>query len=166
MKTAQRPFIKVNKLKRLSKKKRVMERVIRTHFLRRKWERDKKMHAVLESTVNFRALKITADPKIDVDYVRGMSTVSLYGHDYRNRTEENIAESSVHIRPDVTYRLSKLDINEDEGDCNVSAPQQDVELDVLQKTSRLLINDNNEQNIYDRIKNIVVSEDVNRARQS
>lgn len=150
-----RPFIKI---KRLSRRKKTM---LLGHeikkYVRWKLEQDK-MHA-LETTINFRMLKIVADPQVDIDYVKSMSTVSIYDHNYRNPIQENISEDSVHIRPDVTHKLNNLSIicDESEDNCNINVPQQDVESDILQKTSFLYISDNNEPNIYDRIKNIIMS---------
>lgn len=168
MKVIQRPFVKI---KRLSGRRKtiLLRREIETH-LRRKWERDK-MHAILESvaTINFKTLRITADPTIDVDYVKGMSAVSIYGHNYRRPMRENISEDSVHIRPDVTRKLGDLTIGDENGGdckCDVSASQRHVEIDILQKTSSLRVSDRSEPSINDRVRNIVLSENVKEERRS
>ncbi|KAL6420210.1 hypothetical protein ACFW04_013827 [Cataglyphis niger] len=160
MKRILRPFIKI---KRLSRRKKLilLGREIEKH-IRWKWKRDK-MHTILETiaTVNFNTLKITTDPDIDMDYIKAMSTVSIYDHNYRNPGQENISEVSIHIRPDVVRKLSNLDINdENETNCNAN-PQQDIGYDILQQTSYLRISDHNEPDINERIKNIIVSENVN-----
>ncbi|XP_012525979.1 uncharacterized protein LOC105830871 [Monomorium pharaonis] len=150
-----RPFIKIKRLSR-RKKMILLAREAKT-YVRWKWEWDK-MHSTLEATINFGTLKITADPQIDIDYVRRMSIVSIYDRNYRNPTQENISEDSVHIRPDVTHKLDNLNVgDESEGICNVNTSQQDIESDILQRTSVLYIRDSNEPNIYDRIKNIIMS---------
>ncbi|XP_011166018.1 uncharacterized protein LOC105200250 [Solenopsis invicta] len=111
-----------------------------------------------EATIYFETLKITADPQVDIDCVRNMSTVSIYDRNYRNPIQENISEDSVHIRPDVTQKLNNLNVDdESEDNCNVNTPQQDIESDILQRTSDLHIRDSSEPNIYDRIRNIVMS---------
>lgn len=147
-----KPFVKIKRLSR--RKKMILLGEVKKH-VRWKWERD--MHANLKAAINFETLKITADPQIDIDYVKSMSAVSIYDCDYRTPTQENISEDSVHIRPDIMHKLGDLSINDEtEGNCNVNAPQQDIGADILQKTFFLHINDNNEPNIYDRIRNIVM----------
>ncbi|TGZ43790.1 uncharacterized protein [Temnothorax longispinosus] len=157
MKKLPRPFIKN---KRLSRRKKM---ILLNHEIKKyahwKWEQDK-MHANLEATINFNMLKITADPQMDpqIDYVRSMSLMSIYDRNYRNPIQENIFEDSVHITFDVMHNLSNLSIDDgSEGTCNVNTPQQDIGSDILQKTSFLHISDCNEPNIYDRIRNIVMS---------
>lgn len=153
MKRLPRPFIKIKRLSR--KKKMILSHEVKK-YERWKWERHK-MHTILEATININALKITADLQMDIDYVRSMSMVSLYDHNYRNPRQENISEDSVHIRPDVMHNLSNLSIDdESEGVYDINTPQQDIGSDILQKTSFLHISDNNEPNIYDRIRNIVM----------
>lgn len=151
MKRLPRPFIKI---KRLSRRKKILLSHEVKKYVRWKWKRDK-MHTTLEATINFNSLKITADPQMDIDFVRSMSTVSIYDRNYRNSIQENIFEDSVHIRFDVTHNLNNLSIN-DENEDNVNTPQQDIGPDILQKTSFLHISDGNEPNIYDRIRNIVM----------
>lgn len=140
----------------------LLGREIKKH-IRWRWERDK-MHATLEAiaTINLNALRITADPEIYIDCIRGMSTVSIYDHNYRSPIPENISEISVHIRPDVMRKFKNLDIS-DENEANIDAnvPQQDIGYDILQQTSFLRISDNNEPDINERIRNIIVSENVN-----
>ncbi|XP_077271232.1 uncharacterized protein LOC143902318 [Temnothorax americanus] len=155
MKKLPRPFIKIKRLSR-RKKMILLSREIKK-YAHSKWEQDK-MHANLEATTNFNMLKITADPQMDIDYVRSMSLVSIYDRNYRNPIQENISEDSVYIRFDVMHNLSNLSIDDgSEGTCNVNTPQQDIGSDILQKTSFLHISDSNEPNIYDRIRNIVMS---------
>ncbi|XP_071557270.1 uncharacterized protein [Temnothorax nylanderi] len=155
MKKLPRPFIKIKRLSR--RKKKILLSYEIKKYAHWKWEQDK-MHANLEATINFNMLKITADPQMDIDYVRSMSLVSIYDRNYRNPIQENISEDSVHIRFDVMHNLSNLSIDDgSEGTCNVNTPQQDIGSDFLQKTSFLHISDSNESNIYDRIRNIVMS---------
>lgn len=155
MKRLPRPLIKIKRLSR-RKKMVLLNREVKK-YVRWKWERDK-MATILETTINFNTLKITADPQIDIDYIRSMSTVSIYDRNYRIPIEENIFEDSVPIRSDVMHNLNNLNIDDkSEGTCNVNTSQQDIGSDILQKTSFLQINDNNEPNIYDRIRNIVMS---------
>ncbi|XP_011686855.1 PREDICTED: uncharacterized protein LOC105449366 [Wasmannia auropunctata] len=149
-----KPIIKIKRLSR--KRKMILLAGEVKKYVRWKWERDK-MHAILEAPINFDTLKIMADPQVDIDYVRSMSVVSIYDRNYRSPIQENISEDSVHNRPDVMHKLNNLSISdESEGNYNVNAPQQDVGSDILQKTSFLHISDNNEPNIYDRIRNIVM----------
>lgn len=151
MKKLSRPFIKI---KRLSRRKKI---ILLSHevkkYVRWKWERDK-MHTTLEATINFNTLKITADPQMDMDFVRSMSTVSIYDRNYRSSIQENIFEDSIHIRSDVMHDLNNLSID-DENEGNVNISQQDIGSDILQKTSFLHISDINEPNLYDRIRNIM-----------
>ncbi|KAM0734512.1 hypothetical protein ACS0PU_011983 [Formica fusca] len=161
MKRILRPLIKI---KRLSRRKKLilLGREIEKH-IRWRWERDK-MQATLEAiaTVNLNTLRITANSDIDIDYIKGMSTVSIYDHNYRSPVQENISEVSIHIRPGMIRKLNNLDISdENETDCNANTPQQDIGYDILQQTSYLRISDNNEPDINERIKNIIVSENVN-----
>lgn len=154
-----RPFIKIKRLSR-RKKLNLLGREIKKH-MRWRWERDK-MHATLETiaTINLNTLRIAADPDIDMDFIRGMSSVSIYDHNYRSPVQENISE--VYIRPDVMCKLDNLDIaDENEADCNVNAPQQDIDCDILQQTSYLRIREHNEPDLNERIRNIMVSENVN-----
>lgn len=147
-----RPFIKIKRLSR--KKKMILLNLEVKKYVRWKWD---KMH-ILEATINFNTLKITADPQMDIDYVRSMSTVSIYDHNYRSPIQENIFEDSVNIRFDMMHNLNHLSIaDENEDNYNVNTPQQDIGSDILQKTSFLHISDRNEPNIYDRIRNIVMS---------
>ncbi|XP_072749678.1 uncharacterized protein [Anoplolepis gracilipes] len=162
MKRIPRPFIKIKRLSR-RKKMILVGREIKKH-MRWRWERDK-MHATLEAIamINLNTLRITTDSGIDyMDYIKGMSTISIYDHNYRSPTRENISEVTVHIRPDVTRKLSNLDISdENEANCNANPPQQDIGYDILEQTSYLRISDNNELDINERIKNIIVSENLN-----
>jgi len=152
MKRLPRLFIKIKRLSR-RRKMILLGREVKKYL---RWKQDK-MHAILEATINFETLKITADPQVDIDYIKSMSVMSIYDRNYRSPIQENISEDSVHFKPDVTDNLSNLSINdESEGNCNVNMLQQDIGSDILQKTSFLYISDNNEPNIYDRIRNIVM----------
>lgn len=160
MKRIPRPFIKIKRLSR--RKKMILLGQEIKKYLRRKWERDK-IRSILEAiaTVDFKALKITADPEIDIDYVKKISTISIYDHIYRNPVQENISEDSIFVRPDVMHQFRNLGINdENERNCNVNSSHRDAVFDVSQKTFYLHISDNNEPDISDRIKNIVVSDTI------
>ncbi|KYN05393.1 hypothetical protein ALC62_03678 [Cyphomyrmex costatus] len=140
LKRIPKPFIKIKRLSR--KRKMILLAQEAKKYVRWKWEQNK-MHAKLEATINFETLKITADPQVDIDYVRGMSVVSIYDRNYRSPIQENISEDSVHIRPDTMRQLNNLNISDESEDSyNVNAQQQDIESDVLQKTSFLYIRDN------------------------
>lgn len=156
MKTVKKPYVKI---KRLSRRRKIvlLYREIKTYV----WQQLKrdKLYTTLNivNIININALKITADPEIDVDYVKSMSAISIYGHDYRYPIEEKVFESSVYIRPDVMCKLSNLNINdEDEENLNTTS-EQVIEHDILQSTSCLRISDKDERNIYERLKSIVVS---------
>jgi len=153
LKRIPKPFIKI---KRLSRKRKVipLDQEIKKHV---RWKGKREMHAKLEATINFETLKITADPQVDVDYIKSMSIMSIYDRNYRNPLQENIFEDSMHIRSDMTHELNNLSIiDECEDDCIVNAPQRNIGSDILQKTSFLYISDSSEPNIYDRIRNIVM----------
>ncbi|KAL0103147.1 hypothetical protein PUN28_017462 [Cardiocondyla obscurior] len=153
MKRLPRPVIKIKRLSR--KKKMILQSNEVKKYVRWKWERHK-MHAILDTAMHLNTLKITADPQIDIDFVREMSTVSIYDHDYRTPIQE-MPEDSVYVRSDVMRELNNLNIDhESEDNCNINIPQQDIESDILQKTSILYISDNNEPNMYDRISNIIL----------
>ncbi|XP_017792929.1 PREDICTED: uncharacterized protein LOC108574797 [Habropoda laboriosa] len=101
---------KISKLKRIILFERDMKAQINIHkgetFERAKIEtvcRD-------VDAINFNALKITADPEIDVDYPRGMCTMTLYGNDYRVRNEINLSDSTLCHRPDVIDKINNLKI--------------------------------------------------------
>ncbi|XP_012063518.1 PREDICTED: uncharacterized protein LOC105626835 [Atta cephalotes] len=153
LKRIPKPFIKI---KRLSRKRKVipLDQEIKKHV---RWKGKREMHAKLEATINFETLKITADPQVDVDYIKSMSIMSIYDRNYRSPLQENIFEDSMHIRSDMTHELNNLSIiDESEDDYIVNAPQRNIGSDILQKTSFLYISDNSEPNIYDRIRNIVM----------
>lgn len=133
-------------------------------YIRRRWEQDRMHFATLEAiaTININALRISADPDLDMDYIKGMSTLSIYDRNYRNPMQENISEVSMYIRPDVMRKLSNLDISdESEANYNANTPQRDIGYDVLQQISYLRIGDINEPDINERIRNIIVSENLN-----
>ncbi|KYQ52086.1 hypothetical protein ALC60_08700 [Trachymyrmex zeteki] len=138
LKRIPKPFIKI---KRLSRKRKVIPlgQEIKKHVCW-KWERE--MHAKLEATINFETLKITADPQVDIDYVKSMSIMSIYDRNYRNPIQENISEDSVRIRSDMTHELNNLSIIESEDNCILNECQRDIGSDILQKTSFLYISDN------------------------
>ncbi|XP_011865674.1 PREDICTED: uncharacterized protein LOC105560831 [Vollenhovia emeryi] len=147
-----RPFIKI---KRLSRRKKIILSCEVKKCVRWKRERDK-MPAISEATINFNTLKIVADPQMDIDYIRSISLMSIYDRNYRGPVQESTSEDPVHIRSVVMHNLSNLSIDENEGTYNANTPQQDIGSEILQKTSFLRISDINEPNIYDRIRNIVV----------
>lgn len=153
-----RPFVKI---KRLSRRKKMLQLGCEIKKeLRWRWEQHK-MDATLEAigTININALRISADPDIDMEYIKGMSTLSIYDRNYRNPIQENISEVSMYIRPDVMRKLNNLDISdENEANYNANTPQQDIEYDMLQQTSYLRISDINEPDINERIRNIIVSD--------
>lgn len=131
--------------------------------IRRRWEQDK-MHATLEAiaTININTLRISTGPDIDMDYIKDMSTLSIYDRNYRNPIQENISEISMYIRPDVMRKLSNLNISdENEANYNANTPQQDIGYDMLQQISYLRIGDINEPDINERIRNIILSENLN-----
>lgn len=72
----------------------------------------KKMEAIYRDvdTMNFNALKITADPETNIDYVRNMWAMTLYDKDHRNVNEINISDNTLSHRPDVIGRISNLGI--------------------------------------------------------
>ncbi|KAL6263492.1 hypothetical protein P5V15_006283 [Pogonomyrmex californicus] len=155
MKRILRPFIKIKRLSR-RKKMILLGREVKKH-IHCKWKQNV-MHAILEATINFKTLKIIADPQLDIDYVKRMSTMSIYDRNYRNPVQENISEDFVRARPDVTHKLNNLSLDDESNDnYNVNAPQQDIGLDILQKTFFLYIRDKSEPDIYDGIRNIVMS---------
>ncbi|XP_011060239.1 PREDICTED: uncharacterized protein LOC105149489 [Acromyrmex echinatior] len=152
LKRIPKPFIKI---KRLLRKRTIIPlgQEIKKHI---RWKGEREMHTKL-ATINFETLKITADPQVDVDYIKSMSIMSIYDRNYRSPTQENISEDSMHIRSDMTHELNDLNIiDESENDCIVNMPQQNIGSDILQKTSFLYISDNSEPNMYDRMKNIVI----------
>ncbi|CAD1480615.1 unnamed protein product, partial [Heterotrigona itama] len=72
----------------------------------------KKMEAICKDvdTINFNALKITTDPETDVDCIKNMWTMTLYGKNYRNINEINISDNTLSHRPDVIGRINDLGI--------------------------------------------------------
>ncbi|XP_015173326.1 PREDICTED: selenocysteine insertion sequence-binding protein 2-like isoform X2 [Polistes dominula] len=63
------------------------------------------------NNINFNSLKIKSDPKIDIDYVKRMSTLNIYDKDYRHSIGENISEDTVQHRPDLTQKFDQLNIS-------------------------------------------------------
>ncbi|XP_032665808.1 uncharacterized protein LOC116841675 [Odontomachus brunneus] len=112
------------------------------------------------------AVKIKADPKIDVDFTKGMSALSIYGHDYRTPVSENVPESSLYIKPDIISKLNKLNISDkNEEDCNANIPQQDNEINITQGVSCLSISDVNLKTLYDKLENLDMSDNTNEEEQ-
>ncbi|XP_060824823.1 uncharacterized protein LOC132911843 [Bombus pascuorum] len=101
---------KPSKLKRLILLNRNMKAQINIDK-REAFER-KKMEAICRDvdTMNFNALKITADPETNIDYVRNMWTMTLYDKDHRNVNEINISDNTLSHRPDVIGRINNLGI--------------------------------------------------------
>jgi len=129
------------KSKCLSRKKRTIKNYKIKQCIRKKWRSKKKTHFGLDDidTINIKALKISGDR--EVDYVKGISAISLYGHNYRNLVQEDILEE-VSIRFNIIHKLSNLDINnKGEESCNIHISQQNIEFDIVQRTSCLFIKD-------------------------
>ena len=108
--------VSISKDKKPSKLKRIIlsSRVQRAQINVEKREafEHEKMEAICKEvdSINFNALKITADPEIDVDYNRHMCTMTLYGNDYRASDEGNVPETSVYHRPDIIKKINNLRI--------------------------------------------------------
>ncbi|KAH0948117.1 hypothetical protein HN011_011974 [Eciton burchellii] len=129
------------KTKRLSRKKRTIKNYKIKQ--RKKWK-SKEIHFGLDTidTIDIKALKISENREVDIDYVKGMSAISLYGHNYRDLIQEDIFEE-VSIRFNIIHKLSNLDINnKGEESCNVHISQQNIGFDIIQSTSCLFIKDN------------------------
>ncbi|CAK9824575.1 Selenocysteine insertion sequence-binding protein 2-like [Anthophora retusa] len=144
---------KISKLKRIILFNRDMKAQINIRK-REAFERGK-VEAVCRDVdaINFNALKITADPEIDVDYTRGMCTMTLYGNDYRVRNEINISDDTLCHRPDVIDKINNLKIQGRQltyrvtGDCNqMQFPQPQT--------------DAIENDIADQILSLKIEEDV------
>ncbi|XP_076630371.1 uncharacterized protein LOC143346290 [Colletes latitarsis] len=157
----------ISKDKKPSKLKRIilLNRDIRAHINMQKreaFEREK-MQAICQDvdSINFNALKITADPEIDLNYVKRMCTMTLYGKDYGSRNVEHIPESSVYHRPDVIKKLNNLCI---QGKCmsnkvvensNAQTTYQicdDIVENVIKRTFSLDIKEDIKQDIKQEIK--------------
>ncbi|KAL2720154.1 selenocysteine insertion sequence-binding protein 2-like isoform X1 [Vespula squamosa] len=106
-----------------------------------------KENVINVNSINFNNLKIKSGPEVDIDYVKLMSTLTVYDRDYRNNIVENISEDSVQFRPDLTQKLDELKIS-DEKDKNISsAPYRNAyentnDLNVLQNNLSLTDEDN------------------------
>lgn len=91
-----------------------------------------------------KTLTLRPDPKIDVDFSKKMSALSIYSHSFRNSVNENMSEDSVYARPDVIFKLDNLNISDEhEEECNVNASQQDVDISVSRGVSCLYISNTN-----------------------
>lgn len=101
---------KPSKLKKLILLNRNMKAQINIEK-REAFER-KKMEAIYRDVdaMNFDALKITADPETNIDYVRNMWTMTLYDKDHRNVNEINISDNTLSHRPDVIGKINNLGI--------------------------------------------------------
>lgn len=99
---------KPSKLKRIILLNRNMKAQINNEK-REEFER-KKVEAICRDvdTINFNALKISAEPEID--YVRNMWTMALYDKNYRNINDINISDNTLSHRPDVIERINDLGI--------------------------------------------------------
>nr|KAF7434902.1 hypothetical protein H0235_003093 [Vespula pensylvanica] len=106
-----------------------------------------KQNVINVNSINFNNLKIKSDPEVDIDYVKLMSTLTVYDRDYRNTIVENISEDSVQFRPDLTQKLEGLKISNVK-DKNIStAPYRNAydstnDLNVLQRNLSLTNEDN------------------------
>lgn len=151
----------ISKDKKPSKLKRIilLNRDMRAQINMQKrevFEREK-MQAICKDidAINFNALKITADPEVDVDYVKHMCTMTLYGKEYGSRGTENILESSVYHRPDIIEKLNNLRIqgnyvsNKLTGNSNTQNPYQfdEDENDIIKHTLSLEIKEDIKQEI-------------------
>ncbi|XP_076758474.1 uncharacterized protein LOC143427872 [Xylocopa sonorina] len=93
----------------------------------------KKIQAICKDVdaINFNALKITADPDIEnVNYVRNMRTMKLYGNDYTSRSEINICDDTVSYGPDVIEKINDLRV-EDMGNTSKS-PIARLDIDAIE----------------------------------
>lgn len=68
------------------------------------------IHANVNS-INLDSLKIQSDPRVDINYVKHMSTLNVYGTNYRHSTAENISDNTVQYCPDLTQKLNELKIS-------------------------------------------------------
>ncbi|KAI4493968.1 hypothetical protein M0802_009344 [Mischocyttarus mexicanus] len=63
------------------------------------------------NNINLNSLKIQSDPKVDINYVKHMSTLNVYDTNYRDSVVDNISEDTVQYRPDLTQKLNELRIS-------------------------------------------------------
>lgn len=72
----------------------------------------KKMEAIYRDVdaMNFDALKITANPETNIDYIRNMWAMTLYDKDHRNVNEISISDNTLSHRPDVIGKINNLGI--------------------------------------------------------
>lgn len=63
------------------------------------------------NSINLNRLKIQSDPKVDINYVKRMSTLNVYDTNYRHSIAENISEDTVQYCPDLTQKLDELKIS-------------------------------------------------------
>lgn len=117
-----------------------------------------KMEAVCRDVdaINFNALKITADPEIDIDYVRSLCTMSLYDKSYRNTSELNIFDDTLSHRLDIIEKINNLKIKGRQltnGSSNsTSCPQlktETIENDIIEQTLSLHIKEDIKQEVRD-----------------
>nr|XP_050844593.1 selenocysteine insertion sequence-binding protein 2-like isoform X1 [Vespula vulgaris] len=139
------------KFKKPSKLKRTIT-LERLNNMKIKYEDDINIRKIKENvinvnSINFNNLKIKSDPEVDIDYVKLMSTLTVYDRDYRNTIVENISEDSVQFRPDLTQKLDELKISNVK-DKNIStAPYRNAydstnDLNILQRNLSLTDEDN------------------------
>lgn len=108
--------------------------------------------------INFNSLKITADPEIDVDYVRGMSELNFYGNDYRAQFDRAMLDDTIGYRADIVDKLNGLRIQNRHVQCkyrgidNISgAIECDIVDGILAQTFKLDINDDDKPEIKDDV---------------
>lgn len=107
--------IEIKKVKKYNIKPKNLSSLKRKILLERCFNRQRKRrlkkiegNVVDVNSINFDTLKIKSDPEIDIDYIKRMSTLTVYDTDYRNSKEENIPEDTVQYRPDITKKLDDL----------------------------------------------------------
>lgn len=114
--------VEVKKVKvygiKLKRKSRLKRKILRERWInkQRRHQESRDTKKIEENTtdvnsISLDVLKIKPDPTIDIDYVKGMSTLTVYDKSYRNVKVENILEDSVEFRPDVTQKLNSLRIS-------------------------------------------------------
>ena len=68
------------------------------------------------SEIDIGQLKIVADPELDFNYKRNLSTLNFYGNEHRDLENSSLVENILENRTDVTQRLENLLIESKEED--------------------------------------------------